>query len=941
MNDPKEPVRVVGMGASAGGLEALERFFERADTEMAVAYVVVQHLSPDHKSLMADILGKRTRLPVTEAEDGVVLEPGRVYVVPARKNLVVEGRFLRLKERAAAHTLNLPIDLLFRSLAEQQGELAMGVVLSGTGSDGRMGIEAIKEAGGLVIAQDPSTARFDGMPLSAISTGLVDLILAPDAMPAEIRRHVEGVLVGKSRQPPISEEALGRILEVLKRVSGIDFREYKPNTVLRRIERRMALLRVPVIEEYALRVEHDAAEATALSRELLINVTRFFRDEEAFAALRTPLSEAVARTAPKDQLRVWVAGCATGQEAYTVAMLLTEIANELSVRLDFKIFATDVDTEALEVASQGRYTEAQVIDITPERLARYFTRTEDGWLVDRELRRKIVFAPHNVGRDPPFTRLDLVSCRNVLIYLSPPLQRRVLASFAFGLRGDGILFLGTSESLGDVSDRFQVIDGHWKIFRRLPGSRGVLTELAPAATHVARLTSPEPQSETQLANETGLRLLMERVAPTSLLATDTLDLVSVFGNAAQLLRVPMGQATLNVLAMLPPSIQTIASMAAHRALSSNQESTFAVSDVATTGVNAIRVLPFTLPRGGRRYLLIAFERSTIPSGADMPALTDEAQRQVGELQQELAFVRESLQATIEELETSNEELQATNEELLAANEELQSTNEELQSVNEELNSVNVEHQAKIKELTELNTDLDNLFKSTHIGTLFLDQDLLIRRFTPAITAQFNVLERDVGRPIQHISSNLVGNDPSEEVRRVLETGAHVEREVSTSTGRRFLMRMFPYLTDARQIRGVVLTFVDLTETRTAQLERRLLQSVIDSLIEHIAVLDAQGHIRMVNASWRRFAENNGGSMESGLGPGTSYLDACAATPDVKAALEELLAGRRRSFSHEYPCHSPTEKRWFLLHASPLVEEGGVVVSHIDITRRKVLEGAPA
>jgi two-component system CheB/CheR fusion protein len=602
---------------------------------------------------------------------------------------------------------------------------------------------------------------------------------------------------------------------------------------------------------------------------------------------------------------------------------------------DFKVFASDVDAGALQAAAHGHYSKAELDGLSPERRERFFLADERGATVSRELRSRIVFAPHNLARDAPFTRLDLVSCRNLLIYLAVPLQRRIIDSFAFALRPDGYLLLGPSESLGPASDRFRTLDGQWKLYQRLPGR--VMPVPGLLATRDAVSAAPVRTHE-QLATEAAFRLLMEKVAPTSVLVTDQHTLVTVFGNAAGLLTVPLGGATLDLPSMVPPELQTSTTLALHRALSTNAEVCI-VPPEARAGVGAVRAIPVTLP-SGQRFVVVAFERSV--QGTPAVSLTAGDATYVGELQRELASVRDTLQATIEQLETSNEELQATNEELLAANEELQSTNEELQSVNEELSSVNVEHQARIGELSRAHEDLDNLFQSSAVATLFLDEHLKVRRFTASLAPLVALLEQDVGRPIEHFAASFDDASFMKELRRVLDTGGHRETQVVTrQTKRLYLMRMAPYLTAQRQIRGVVVTFDDVTAVHQAEDSRRRLQLLIDSLPEHIAVVDVAGVIQFVNLAWSTFARANGAdTLDARVGVGASYLEATASAPALRNALREVIAGERESFSYEYPCHSPAARRWFLMHVGRLGDGSGAVVSHIDITSRKLAEGAP-
>jgi two-component system CheB/CheR fusion protein len=927
---------IIGVGASAGGLEALERFFGGLPNKLRAAIIVVQHLSPDHKSLMADLLAKHTHMRVREAADEMELEPGTVAVVLPKANLEVEGTRLRLRERAAPHAPNLPINQLFRSLASELGERVAGIVLSGTGSDGRLGIEAVKQAGGLVLVQDPSTARFDGMPLAAISTGLADAVLAPENMGQALADFAEhGSTLGVAFDASSDEDALEAIQRILLGASGIDFGEYKPATVKRRLARRMQALGLDRLDQYAARLRVDAAEAHTLASELLINVTHFFRDPEVFEALEKLVIPAVVERAKRDQIRVWVPGCSTGQEAYSIAMLLAE-ANPPG---GFKIFATDIDAEALDVAAGGQFDEVHMAGLSLDRRDRFWTQNGERWDVERELRRRIVFAPHNIARDPPFTRLDLISCRNLLIYLTAPLQRRVLASFAFALKAEGTLLLGSSESLGDASDRFRTLDTHLKLFERVAGPRMTLPELVPTAAAGHARAAP---SESRTALDAALQLLIDRVAPIAVMVDETLALEQVFGNAERLLTLPTGTASLDIVSLLPEGLQTVASLAIRRAFATNEETVMAVTEGVERGVDLVRAIPFKVGRAGQRRVVMTLEHNApnrVVSEAATTDISDEARRQIADLQRELAFVRESLQATIEELETSNEELQATNEELLAANEELQSTNEELQSVNEELNTVNAEHQSKIGELSQTNADLDNLFDASPVGTLFLDGELRIRRFTPAITAQFSLLERDTGRPVEHITHRFEDIDLTAELRTVLQTAQIDVRELRTKAGQRYLVRLAPYLSESRQVQGVVATFVDVTELRSEQASRRDLQNVIDSLPEHVAVLAPDGNIRFVNQAWREFGRSGGASAEldNRVGPGANYLAACANAPEVERDLRALLAGERDELSFEYPCHAPGKERWFVMHAGRMADGTGAVVSHFEVTVRKLLE----
>lgn len=786
---------IVGVGASAGGLDALDRLFSGVPPELEVAWLVVQHLAADHKSSTAALLGARTRLVVEEAHDGAPLREGCVLVLPPGSNMVVEGAVVRLVERAS-EGLNLPVDALFCSLAEVPGGQVVGVVLSGMGSDGRLGVEAIRAVGGFVIAQDAESARFDAMPQAASATGACDVICAPELVWGHVAAFKERSSSLRAPSPP-TQSALASLLAALQRDSGVDFSEYKPATVHRRIERRMQLLGLDRLEEYVRRVEGDAAERGALGRDMLINVTQFFRDPEVFEAIeRLVMPELVRRE--EQPLRIWVAGCSTGQEVYSLAILLAEAS------LDFKIFATDVDQAALDVASAGRYVAEEIGGMSQARCERFFALREGRWEVSRELRRRIVFAHHNIVRDPPFTRLDLLSCRNVLIYLSAPAQARALSSFAFALKPGGALVIGASESLGGYADRFEAYDARLKLFQRVTPAR-------PARPEIAPLMAPTPATQadatgTQQATDAALRLLMARVAPAAVLVNEAQQVVAVFGNVANLLSLSMGLASLSLVALLPRGLGVIASLAIHRARATQAEVVMGAGG-GEGGVTQVRVIPFVVGRAATRYEVVAFELET--SAAAREPLDEETLRRLSDMEQELLAVRRDTQARVEALETANEELQATNEELLASNEELQSTNEDLQSVNEELHTLAADHKAQIGSYARANVELGNILRAMIVATLFLDSGLKILRFTPAIGEVFALTEGDVGRPLATFAGALKVEGLLEDARGVLASGVRAERVEEAADGRRFLVRSAPYVCD-EVLSGVVISMVEVT-----------------------------------------------------------------------------------------------------------------------------------
>nr|WP_301340831.1 chemotaxis protein CheB [Azospirillum brasilense] len=949
---------IVGIGASAGGLEALQRFFDNVPGESDLAYVVVQHLSPVHKSLMVDLLAKHTAMSVVQAADGMAVERNTVYLLPPAKHLSIEDGRLILTAKDAAGGMSLPIDIFFTALAKDQGPRALGVVLSGTGSDGTRGLLAIKSAGGFAAAQDPESAQFDGMPRSAIATGQVDVVKTADKLPGCLIEHAGRVL---SRNLPVpakpqerDNDPLAQIVAAIRSVTGVDFSHYKLATLLRRIERRMHTAGLDSMSDYAALLRRNSAETVSLYKEMLIGVTRFFRDEGAFASLADKvIPTLLAKRSPTDMVRVWVCGCATGEEAYSIAILFAEAQERMGRSFDVKIFATDIDQDSIEIASLGEYPRSIAEDVSHDRLTRYFSARGDHYLVSRDIRRMVVFAAHNIMRDPPFTKIDLVSCRNLLIYMDSPLQRKVLSLFQYALRQSGFLFLGTSETLGDLSAEFHVLDSRNKLFQSLrTGTHRLSRLLVPTVASPVHRHGDETMSQAQeegAAIDEAISTLMRAYVPPSLLVNEQMNIMHVFGEASAILKVPPGEATLNVLKLLPSSVSMVVGTALTRAFRSGEE--FALSNIPVKdreGLPAVslRVKPFVARKTGRRFALIVLDPSApalaLPD-SDFDFDTDTAERIRG-LEQELVSRGENLQATIEELETANEELQATNEELLASNEELQSTNEELQSVNEELYSVNAEYQAKVEELTEVTNDLDNLLRSTEIGTVFLDSGMVIRRFTPAAARFINIIPRDVGRSISHLSTNIEYPDFLKDIERVFHNHNPVERHVPVRGDRWIQTRILPYLTEKNHVAGVVVTFVDVTAAKAA--EHRL-QTVLDSLPEHVAVIDSNGAITMVNHAWRMFGEKNGAPALDRCGPGTNYLDVCSAEDGtegediaraVNDGLRRILSGDIEQFTIEYPCHSDTEERWFMMHACRLAGlSGGAVVSHIDITNRKLME----
>lgn len=857
------PLFVVGIGASAGGLESLEQLFERMPPRTGLAFIVIQHLSPDFRSVMDELLSRRTGIPVMLVEDGVRVEPDHIYLIPPKKEMIISGGRLLLSDKGTSAELTLPIDIFFRSLAQDAGARAIGVILSGAGSDGARGIRDIHEAGGFVICQDAETAAFDGMPKSARDTGLVDQFGTPAEIPEVLvdytRRMSSGGYVPAADAQPASR-GLGAIFRLLQQQFGIDFSSYKPNTVTRRIERRLHIANATDLEAYVEKLSSDNDELDALYRDLLIGVTRFFRDPEAFELFEDSLVPEMLSRSAGDEIRIWVPGCATGEEAYSLAIVFHEQLLKANDKRRLKIFATDVHQQSLEFASRGLYGEESFSRVNAARLARYFDRQGRMAQVSSELRQMIVFARHNVLREAPFTRVDLISCRNLLIYLQPLAQKKVIGLFHFALKHNGILFLGPSESTGPLGDDFETVNAHWRIYRKHREHRIHLdTKIAiPRRSDLRAAVPTMAGGQYSLAQTMSVYdALLEEHMPPSLLVDERRTLVHTFGGAARLTKIREGRPSLDVLDVVDPELRTALSGALQRCQKKDTPIIYQGVRLALGAdeqMHKLTVKRIITKNAHGPHFLIQLEptnQTPKPETNEAQLDFDEASReQLKDLELELRYTKENLQATIEEVETSNEELQAANEELTAANEELQSTNEELQSVNEELYTVNAEYQKKIGQLTELTNDMDNLLQSTDVGTVFLDLSLCIRKFTPRMQSIFNLLPQDVGRPLSSFRHTL--DDPTlmDDIQAVLRFERLIEREIRDRSGNWYFLRILPYRTTTEGAQGVVLTLIDINGLKMAEnalfRERYLLESLMNSVPDAIYFKDAKGRFVRVN-----------------------------------------------------------------------------------------------
>ena len=954
---------LVALGASAGGLEALQRFFGALAPPTQAAFVVIQHLSPDHRSMMPELLARHTPLPVREAVAGESLEADHIYLMPAGVLMTIEQEHLVFTPRPL-RGVSLPIDLFFRSLAGASAERCVGVVLSGSGSDGASGAQALRAAGGYVMVQTPESARFDSMPRSALGATAVDAVLQPEELADRVRALAQGrsgrLAGGELVAAPQVRPALQRLFDCLMQHADIDFSHYKLPTMMRRIERRMAVKDCASVTDYADQVEVLPDEREALRRELLIPVTSFFRDEAAFAALRAPL-QALVRDLPAGQsLRLWSAGCATGEEAYSLAIAALEACAAVQRWPGVKVYATDVDPGVLAVGGAGSYPAGAADHLTPERLAQWFQLQGERLQVKPELRQMVLFARHNLLEDAPFTRMDAVVCRNTLIYFQADAQERVMRRLQYALNPQGLLFLGSSESLGALQADFQALDTANKLYRLV---RPVLTALAVREGFGRSSLALRARGPVRAAGsvegprlvDSAVRQLVQAYAPLTLLVTAQRQLLHAWGPTQSYLRMPEGEPQLDVIRLLPPRLGAVASHALHVALRSRSPHSAPLLPLEVDGrALLLRVVsrPLEAEDGGEPCVLLSIEEQ--PAGGSPPGELPLSVPQIdrlAELERELAEVRSSLQTSVEELEAANEELQATNEELMSSNEELQSTNEELQSVNEELYTVNAEYNAKLDVVNALIADLDGMSQATGLATLFIDGQQQLVRFTPEAAALFRLRPSDIGRPIGNFSNPLEYPELAADLAAVLAGGAPVEREVPAHGGGSYLARVLGYGERPNGPRRVVLTLIDISRLRDA----RRLQMVIDSIPAHVAVLDVHGTVRQVNHAWDCFASANegGGDRRAGTdglagaptGVGTNYLAvlARATTPDaleVLRGLQQVLAGRSPQYRVTYPCHSPQEQRWFVMHASMLRGgEPGAVVSHFDITPwHALLEG---
>ncbi len=872
-----KPSYVVGVGASAGGLESLEKLFRNLPSDTGMAFVVLQHLSPDFKSMMLELLGRDTTMNIHRAEDGMLVESNSLYLLPPKKEMVIEDGRLRVTDKDRSKGLALPIDHFLESLARECGSQAIAIILSGSGSDGSRGVMEIARHGGFVISESPKTAKFDGMPSSAQASGVVDEILVPEEIGELLVRiateqtltRTERMVREEKRQDSL--HGIESIYQLFRRVHDIDFSVYKDTTVLRRIDRRMKIIGAASLDDFARRLHDTPGELDALYGDLLIGVTQFFRDPATYDLLhRSIFPELVASCDPNRTLRAWISGCATGEEPYSMAIGIHEAFEKAGRPANFKLFATDVHKSSLEHAGRGIYRTDELVNVSEERLNKYFVPRENGFQVSPDLRKSIVFAPHNVLSDAPFTDLDFVSCRNLLIYFQPVAQTRALSMFHYALRKHGVMLLGGSESPGELATEFDVVHERERIYKkrrevRLPNEfRAPIYQDGISPLHASSVRGALSSRQTQNEQQTLHDLMLNRFMPPSLLIDEDRLLIDSFGGAQKFLRLQARKPSLDVLDLMDEALRTTLSGAIGRTMTDNTPIRF--SNVALRSEEQpgtfveraynLTITPLSHPSLGGKHHLISFEaletrplESTIEMET-MPGELDASRDHIRQLEVDLRYSRENLQATIEELETSNEELQATNEELIASNEELQSTNEELHSVNEELYTVNSEHQRKISELAELNQDMNHLLDNTDVATVFLDKDLRVRRFTSRIANLFDLVSHDVGRPIRSFLPKFVVADLIEQLNQVMVQNKPRECETVAEDGTSYLMRMLPYRI-GRYVEGVVLMLVDVSSLEVLRDRLRWMSAIVESTDDAIVGQDLEGVITTWNVGAQR------------------------------------------------------------------------------------------
>ena len=957
--NPGHSFPVVGIGASAGGLEAFEKFFTSTPPDTGMAFVLVQHLDPNHESMLVDLIRRYTRMTVLQVTDAMTMKPDHVYIIPPNRDLALLHGELHLMEPEAPRGFRLPIDFFFRSLAEDLNDRAICIVLSGIGSDGTLGLKAVKEVGGLAIAQRPDTAKYNGMPTSAIATEMADFVLPPGEMPQQLVsyvQHAQRIAKDNGAKSALYDaESLQKIFIVLRSQTGHDFSQYKKNTILRRIERRMAVNQIESFKNYLRYVRQNPLEVDTLFKDLLIGVTRFFRDQEAFDVIEQEIIPAIfADRPPEEDVRLWVCACSTGEEAYSYAILLKEFTERHGQRNRVQIFATDIDNHSIEKARHGVYPDNIAADVGQERLERFFTAEDNTYQVNSDIRDLVIFATQNIVKDPPFSNMDLISCRNLLIYLDGELQRKVIPLFHYALRKTGYLVLGTSETLGEHQQAFDTLNRKQKIFQKI----STVSATHPSFNFPLSINIPSTESyeNDQASGRINMRDVTERIlledhVPVAILINERADILYTHGRTGKYLEIVTGGPSNNVLKLARDGLKIPLTTAVRKVIVNHKPVVHNLLYVRTNGETqpvTLIVQPVTEPASVKGLILILIEPLVLPEEDDR-TVSEEPQstqnHRIAELEQDLNSTRQYLQTTIEELETSNEELKATNEELQSSNEELQSTNEELettkeelQSINEELMTVNTELEDKINALSRANNDLNNLLASIGVAIIFLDMDLNIQRFNPSAAQLINLIDSDVGRPVTHIVPNFDYSGFGDDATYVLDTLEAIEKEIQTSNSRWFMMRMRPYRTVRNMIAGVIVTFAEITQQKIVQEELALLNNVVEEAYTVVIVTGPNGTIEYVNAQYERLLGYDG---EEVLGQHFLFSITSGFPEDASKQLKEAIKNGEIWRGELEFITKDGQELIFLATLLPLHNPDGSVDRHVlihdDITEIKQIE----
>jgi len=828
---------IVGIGASAGGLEALELFLKNVPENSGMAYVVIQHLDPTQKGMLPELLQRICKMTVFQVKDRMKIKPNCVYVIPPNKSMSVLKGVLYLFDPVETRGLRLPVDFFLRSLADDQKEFAVGVILSGMGSDGSIGIKAIKENNGVVLVQDPKSARFDSMPRNAIDSRLVDIVAPPEKLPSELLYFLKHLPVARSnlKVEVKDKSAFEKIIILLRTHTGNDFSLYKKNTVYRRIERRMSVHKIDKIFSYVHFLQDNPEETHILFKELMIGVTSFFRDPHVWEKLKeTVIPELIRKKKTNSALRAWVPGCSTGEEAYSLAIVFKEVLEKINPDggISLQIFASDLDNDAIDAARKGVFPENIAADVSSKRLSRFFTKSDDGYHINTEIREMVVFAQHNIIMHPPFTNIDMLSCRNLLIYMDPELQKKLLGLFYYSLNPEGILLLGSSETLGTQSHLFTPLKSSLKIFKRSEDSLepGLLDFPSSfSRSKLGNIENKEPEKPIMNIQTLANQLLLQQFSPVGVLVNENGDILYISGRTGKYLEPAVGKANMNIFAMLRPGFQNDFSIAFRKAVLKKEAVTLHHVKMGTNGGTFavdVKIQWINKPEPLHGKLMVIF--TDVPQAADtrQPGKTGEKKttsKREAELEEELQHTREEMQNMQEEMQTSQEELKSANEELQSTNEELQSTNEELttskeemQSLNEELQTVNAELQSKVDDYSRVNNDMKNLLNSTDIATIFLDKELNIRRYTNQATKIFKLIKSDIGRPLTDQASLLVYPELADDAREVLKTLIFIEKQIPTKDGGWYSTRIMPYRTFDDRIDGLVITFINITKLKEVE-----------------------------------------------------------------------------------------------------------------------------